>query len=82
VFVCLFVCTVMHFSAAEKDRGVKLCMRVQYYPDRSSPILEVKGQGHQGQKRGHMRRGLVGSQNWGRRRRVRPYGGIYVLQAC
>jgi len=21
-----------------------------YYPDRSSPILEVKGQGHQGQK--------------------------------
>jgi len=24
----------------------------------------------------------VGSQNWGRRRCLRPYGGIYVLQAC
>ena len=24
----------------------------------------------------------VGSRNWGRRRRLRPYGGICVLQAC
>ena len=64
-----------------------------YYPDRCSPIWEVKGQGHQGQKRGytrrvghiiyrHLRRGSVGSRIWGRRRRVRPYGGICVLQAC
>jgi len=28
-FVCLFVCTVTDFSAAEKDSGVKLCMRVR-----------------------------------------------------
>jgi len=28
VFVCLSVCTVTDFAAAEKDRGVKLCMHV------------------------------------------------------
>jgi len=28
------------------------------------------------------RRGSVGSRNWGRRRCVRPYGGICILQAC
>jgi len=50
LFVCFLVCTVTHFSALEKDRGAKFCMRVQYYLDRSSVILEVKGQGHQGQK--------------------------------
>ena len=27
-FVCFFVCTVTDFSAAEKARGVKFCMRV------------------------------------------------------
>ena len=27
-FVCLFLCTVMDFSAMEKARGVKFCMRV------------------------------------------------------
>jgi len=32
----LFVCTVTDFSAAEKARGVLV-----YYPDRSSPLLEV-----------------------------------------
>jgi len=42
-FVCcflyfLFVCTVTDFSAAEKGRGVKFCMGVAYYPDRSSPL--------------------------------------------
>ena len=28
LFVCHFVCTVTDFSAAEKARGVKFCMRV------------------------------------------------------
>jgi len=28
LFVILFVCTVTDFSATEKDRGVKFCMRV------------------------------------------------------
>ena len=27
--VCLFVCAITDFSAAEKDRGVKVCMRVR-----------------------------------------------------
>ena len=27
-------------------------------------------------------RGSVGIRNWGRRRRLRPYGGICVLQTC
>jgi len=47
VFLCfLFAfCTVTDLSAAKIDRGVKFCMYVlAYYPDRSSPILEVKGQ--------------------------------------
>jgi len=29
LFVCHFVCTVMDFSAAEKDRGMKFCMHVR-----------------------------------------------------
>ena len=29
LFVCLFVCTVTDFSAAEKDMGVKFCMHVR-----------------------------------------------------
>jgi len=29
MYVCLFVCTVTDFSAAEKDRGVKFCTRVR-----------------------------------------------------
>ena len=41
---------IMDFSAAEKARGVKFCMRVGLYLHRSSPLLEIKGQGHQGQK--------------------------------
>jgi len=40
---------VTDFSAAEKDSGVKF-LHPCYYLDRSSPILEVKGQGHQGRK--------------------------------
>ena len=31
---------------------------------------------------GHLRRRSVGIGNWGRRRCLRPYGGICVLQAC
>ena len=46
---CLFVCTVTDFSAAEKGSGVKF-LHPCYYLDRSSPILEVKGQGHLGRK--------------------------------
>jgi len=46
----------MDFSAAEIDRGVKFCMCVlAYYPGRSSPILEVKGQGYRDKKCGYTR---------------------------
>jgi len=38
-FYCLFFCTVTDLSAVEKDRGVKFCMHVSYYLDRSSPLL-------------------------------------------
>jgi len=31
---------------------------------------------------GHLQRRSVGIGNWGRRRCLRPYGGICVLQAC
>jgi len=41
---------VTDFSAAEKARGVNFACVLAYYPDRSSLLLEVKGQGHQGQK--------------------------------
>ena len=37
-FVCFF-CTVTDFSAGEKDRGVKFCMLLAYYPHRSPLIL-------------------------------------------
>jgi len=35
----LFFSIVTDFSVAEKDRGVKFCMLVIYYPGRTSPIL-------------------------------------------
>jgi len=49
--VLLFVCTVMDFSAAEKDRGVKFCMCLGLLSRQVFSSLEVKGQSHQGQKR-------------------------------
>jgi len=44
VFVChfLFVCTLAHFSAAEKARGVKFCVRVGPLPGQVfSPFGEL-----------------------------------------
>jgi len=35
----MFLCTVTHFSAAEKDRGVKFACMLAYYPVRSSLLL-------------------------------------------
>jgi len=35
-----------------------------------------------GSKYQSQRRGLVGSRNWGQRCRLRPYGGVCILQAC
>jgi len=43
VICCLFVCTVMDFSAAEKARGVKFCMRVGLLSGQVSPLLDIKG---------------------------------------
>jgi len=38
--LCVFVCcTVTDFSAAEKDRGVKFCMRVGLLSGQASPLL-------------------------------------------
>ena len=50
LFVILFVCTVMDFSAAEKAMGVKFCMHVGLLSGQVFSPLEVRGQGHQGQK--------------------------------
>jgi len=117
VSFCLFCffCTVTDFSAAKKGSRVTFCMRVSLLPDRSSPLLKVKGQGHRRQKtRLELRsltrlayewyaplllrrrrasafaggRGVISAvayseaRNCGRRRRLRPYGGICVSQTC
>jgi len=61
-----------------------VCM-FHYYPDRSSLILVNIGS--PGVTAAALLPGWAvyksywGSRNWGRRRRVRPYGGICVLQA-
>ena len=34
---------VTDFLAAEKARGVKFCIMLAYYPDRSSPLLVNSG---------------------------------------
>jgi len=39
LFLLFVFCTVTDLSAVEKDRGVKFCMHVSYYLDRSSPLL-------------------------------------------
>jgi len=46
--VCFFVCTVTDFSAAEKDGGMKFCMRVGLLS--GQVFSHFGGQGHQGQK--------------------------------
>jgi len=82
-----FVSTVTNFSAEEKDRGVKFCTRVRLL---SGQVFSHFGElwlagSHSGGITSGMyasRQGLVGSWNWGRGRRVRPYGGICILQAC
>jgi len=40
----------MDFSAAEKARVVKFCMRVGLLSGQVFSPLEIKGQGHEGQK--------------------------------
>jgi len=93
--VCLFVfCTVTDFSVAEKDRGMKFCMRVWLL---SGQVFSHFGElwlawshgggitsrmSNAGTKYRSQRRGLLGSQNWGRRHFIRLYGGICILQAC
>ena len=93
-YVCLFLCTITDFSVAAKARAWNLACVFDYYPDRSSPLWwtlahgESRGRRHMyGPKVAqrvlvarHLRRGSVGIGNW--RRRVRPYGGICVLEAC
>jgi len=97
LFCLLFVfCTVTDFSAAEKARGVKLCMRVgllsgQVFSPFGEDWLAGSHAGGGISRAGRLRRVMSVSQlrrqslgigNWGRRRRVRPYGGVCVLQAC
>jgi len=89
---------VTDFSAAEKVRGVKFCMRVALLSGQVfSPFGEHWLAGSHGGG-GISRRPGVGSAdhagrhlwlqrsvdigNCGRRRCLRPYGGVRVLQAC
>jgi len=39
VFVCLFICTVSDFSAAERAGAWNFACLLAYYPDRSSPLF-------------------------------------------
>jgi len=103
VFWFFFVCTVTDFSAAEKDSGLKLCMRVRLLSGMSfSHFGELWLPGSHGggitsgmsyihlpctralqfAPGSSVQQGSVYIRNWGRRRIVRPYGGICVLQAC
>ena len=51
VFVFLFVCKVTDFSAAERGRGVKFCMRVDLLSRQVFSYFGGQlGQSHQGQK--------------------------------
>ena len=93
VCVCVCVCTVTDFSAAEKNRSVKFCMPVGLLSGQVfSPFSELLLAGSHGG--GGITSGMngssgstawehgMGSQNCGRRRFLRPYWGICVLQAC
>ena len=95
VILCHFVCrpTVTDFSAAEKERSVKVCMHVGLL---SGQVFSLFGEpwlsgSHGGGGITFEMNGSGGStasehgtriRNWGRRRRLRPYGGICVLEAC
>ena len=84
----LFVfCTVMDFSAAEKGRGVKICTCVGLLSGQVfSPFVNFGSRGVTGAAAlllgcmapvDPVRR--MGIRNWGRRRCIRPDGGICVL---
>jgi len=96
VFVCLFVfCFFLYcygFLSGEKARGMNFCMRVGLLSGQVfSPIGEHWLVGSHG---GGITSGMNGSGgrsasvhgmgigNPGRRRCLRPYGGVCVLQAC
>jgi len=92
-FCLFFLCTITDFSAAEKARGVKFCMSVGLLSGQVfSPFGEHwLARSHEG---GGLTNGMnvsagscasehgMGIRNWRLRRCLRPYGGIYVLQAC
>jgi len=86
-----FVYAVTDFSAAVKARAVKFCMRVGLL----SGQVNIGSRGVTGAAlfdgmyaatdatlRGLMVGGSVGIGNCGRRRCLRPYGEVCVLQAC
>jgi len=84
---------VTDFSAAEKDWGVKFCMHVGLLSGQVfSPFGEhwlAWSHGSGGITSGMNGSGAssaadhgMGIRNWERRRCLRPYGGICVLQAC
>jgi len=92
-FIFGLCCTVTDFSAAEKDRGVKFCIHVGLLSGQVfSPFGEHWLAGSHGG--GGITSGMNGSGgttasvygmgigNWQRRRCLRPYGGVCVLQAC
>jgi len=94
--VCHFFCMVTDFSVAETDRGVKVCMRVGLLSGQVfSPLVNFGSRGVTGAALLSgmyvatdtilgcgWTEGWWGSRNCGRRRCLRPYGGICILQAC
>ena len=95
VYCVFFFGTVTDFSLVEKD-GVKFCMRVPLPSGQVFShfgelwLAESHGGGITSgmyadgnwMKAAAPSEAQCGSRNWGRRRCLRPYGGICVLQAC
>jgi len=94
VFVCLFVCLYGYgFLSGGKDSGVKLHMLVRLISGMSFSHFGARGESRRGHyfwmyASTHWSHAAApgeaqwDGQNWGQRRRVRPYGRICVLQAC
>ena len=89
VFVCLYG---YGFLSGGKRWAWNFACMFDYYLDKCSPILEswwwwwhyLRDELYRNRS-GVVRigrHGLVGIWNWRQQRSIRPYGGIYVLQAC
>jgi len=93
VFVCLSLClffVLLRISQRRKKIGAwNFACVLDYNPDRFSPLLVNIGlRGRRHYFRDEWPAGStvsehgMGIRNWERRRCLRPYGGICVLQAC